>query len=153
MLFVGCGLVIIKSGWAQVPYLLSMSNAKVTRDDVLAVRGAFTRRGGHTDEDVNSDLKPLSAWTGLFLVCLWDFDDIWGIGGNSEYAVVVPGKKGLYEAPSEISEFTFLEEGDPVIEPEKLLGLKPGAWIRGSNSYHEMGGHNWVRRIVYGEAD
>ena len=130
-----------------------MSQSKVKRDAALAVRGAFTRRGGHTDTDVNADLSALSAWTGLRLVCLWDFDDIWGLGGNSEYAVQVRGKRGLYEAPGEIAEFLFWEKGNPVIAPEKLLWLKPGPWMRGSNTYHEKAGHNWACRNVDGEAD
>lgn len=125
----------------------------MTRDEVLAIRGAFTKRGGCTPDDVESDLGPLSAWMGMELVFLWDFDDMWGLGGNSEYAVMVPGKAGLYEAPAEVSAFLFDGDGGAVIEPEALLGLKPGPWMKGSHSYHEKEDRNWCRRNVDGEAD
>jgi len=130
-----------------------MTTIDTLRDSVVDVLGSFTRRKGHTSDDVAFDLDPLSEWTGLNLVVLWDFEDMWGIGGNSEYAVVVPGKAGLYEAPSEISEYLFHEPGEPVIAPERLLGLKPGPWMKGSHFYHEKEGRNWCRRNFEGEAD
>lgn len=110
---------------------------------VASLAGSCTRGPGHTPQDVTWLLTNLSRWCNLHIVCLWDYHDMWGIGGDSDYAIIKPGKAGLYEAPSEIFDFLW---GEGSVSPESLLNIKPGAYLKGSNNYHEEDTHNWYRR-------
>jgi hypothetical protein len=114
--------------------------------EVAKLHGICYRRGGHTEEDATHDLKILSPWCGLQLVALWDFQDWWGAGGNSQYAVVKPGKDGLHEAPGEIFNHLWGEEEEP--NPQALQGLKPGRFIKGSKKFNQIDTHNWAKETA-----
>jgi len=42
-------------------------------------------RDGYTEEDVNTAFADLGEATGLRLVCVWEYRDSFGCGGNSEW--------------------------------------------------------------------
>lgn len=118
---------------------------KRLRDTVARSAGICAKRGGYTETDALGDLTLLSQWTGLHLVCLWDFEDGFGLGGDSEYAVAIHGKRGLHEAPKEIFDYLWHEGKNPPA-PETLLGLKPGPFIKGSLQFQpSIYPDNWVR--------
>jgi hypothetical protein len=70
-------------------------------------RHAF--KDGHTDDDAEYVLGPMSKITGLNLVLIFAFTDAWSTGGDSNMAVLQDGK--LYECPDPILEFLYEGEG------------------------------------------
>lgn len=58
--------------------------------DVASLRGCMVE--GYTPEDVNRTFRILERAFGVRLVCLWDYHDTFGFGGNSNF--YVEGKGG-----------------------------------------------------------
>lgn len=117
---------------------------------IEAARGAFQK--GHTSEDVESVLEPLSGWLGYKIVTTWDFMDCFGCGGNSEL-MVVDDRGRFYEAPADL--VTFLYEPDNTISIDSLKAdglVKRGAY-RGKKTWEEVEHpHNYTRKVYSGEA-
>lgn len=77
------------AGWEQLAAAFKETVDEHLLERIRGLRGFYYRLSGHTDEDAVTVLSDLSAWTGLDLVCVWDYRDAWGCGGNSEHAVRV----------------------------------------------------------------
>lgn len=86
--------------------------------EVLALRkGLFAQ--GHTDEDIN---EVLAEFTGARLVCVWDYHDEWGFGGNSE--IVGRDTEGTGPWRRLSSEFTeFLYDPESDLAPETIASI------------------------------
>ncbi len=91
--------------------------------DLEACRGTFKK--GHTSEDVDHVLDIVKKTTGLHAVVLWDFQDMWGCGGNSCIYLLVDGK--LYDCPEELS--AFLYDPDNEVKLEEVKEAKRGSYF------------------------
>jgi hypothetical protein len=89
--------------------------------EVLTVhKGLFAQ--GHADDDINA---VLAEFTGARLVCVWDYHDEWGFGGNSEIIgrpITATGQGGEWRRlSSEVTEFLYDPESD--LDPESIASL------------------------------
>jgi hypothetical protein len=102
---------------------------------VLATDNAGRFEDGYTDDDVNRVLGEISDAAGVRVVCVWDFIDSFGPGGNSEFFVetgdgFVPLSGDLWawlnEAPG--SEHAVATPGDPATwvssDPDETLRVE-----------------------------
>jgi len=67
-------------------------------------------KDGHTEEHIEEVLEPMELVTGLRLIVIYDYNDLWGTGGDSNIAVLKDGK--LYECPDAIRDFLYDGEGE-----------------------------------------
>ena len=117
---------------------------------IEAARGVFQK--GHTSEDVEAVLGPLSEWLGYQCLVAWRFMDCFGCGGDSEL-MVVDDRGRFYEAPNEL--VTFLYEPDNTISIDSLKadGLVKRNAYRGKKTWEEVEHPlNYTRKIYSGEA-
>ena len=91
------------------------------KSDIEQYRGTF--HNGHTSEDVEVVLEPLSEYLGVEVCVAWDFEDMWGAGGNSE--LLISNGKQYNDAPSDLIEFLY-EPGNKV----DVVQLKRDLWKR-----------------------
>jgi hypothetical protein len=107
-------------------------------DKLEALRGTFHM--GHTDDDVNSVAEDLMDTLGIDLIVVWDFEDMWGFGGDSD--IFVAEGINLYEAPDGL--FDFLHEKDSEVTIEHLVNAKRGK--RAKKPPFRSDYHNWSWR-------
>ena len=122
----------------------------VPRRSIEAARSAFQK--GHTSEDVEAVLEPLSDWLGYKTVVCWSFMDCYGCGGDSEL-MVVDDRGRFYEASKDL--VTFLYEEDNAIDVGGLKkdGLTKREQYRGRKTWEEVEHpHNYTRKVYSGEA-
>jgi hypothetical protein len=109
-----------------------------------------TFKMGHTDDDARRVLRRVREITGRHFAILWDFNDCWGLGGNSEM-VEIDGDGGrLREAPCAWCEFLY-EEGNAVAADE-LSEARAGRVHPHWKAIHCEDDFNFYRRAVKGEA-
>jgi hypothetical protein len=84
-------------------------------------RAAFNM--GHTDEDATSVLGAIYESIAIRLSILWDFNDMWGVGGNS-MIVMIDEDGRVREAASAWT--TFLYEEDNQVSADELSAATPG---------------------------
>lgn len=125
----------------------------MAKKELSALRGVFTVRGGHTEEDVNSDFSGVRRSVGVRLGVLWAFRDVFGYGGDSEY-VLVDDKGRLRQAPSELGDFLMVDEGD--VSPDVAVVAdacrRMDGKILARSKYTTDGYHNFTLRTYIGEA-
>src|SRR6266511_2297879 len=83
--------------------------------DLLATEGEDLRgcmRDGYTDDDVNGVLGQLGQTVGLTLICVWDYVDTWGPGGNSDFFVHAPDGQ-LHELTGDLWRWLNDHPNDP----------------------------------------
>lgn len=68
---------------------------------------------GYTPDEVNSVLGQLSAMTGLRLVCIWDYYDEYGYGGNSEFYIEALDGKSLFKLAGNLWAWLSKSVDDP----------------------------------------
>jgi hypothetical protein len=76
----------------EVP-VVPVPDADTRLADLLATDGEDLRgcmRDGYTDDDINAVLGQLGETVGLNIICVWDYVDTWGPGGNSDFFVLAP---------------------------------------------------------------
>ncbi|MFI6603839.1 hypothetical protein ACIBHX_47050 [Nonomuraea sp. NPDC050536] len=79
---------------------------------------------GYTSETVNSALGRITAASGRFLVCVWDYVDAFGTGGNSQF--YVQEAEGLLREL--VGDLWPWLNGDPDA-PETTSPGTPDSWI------------------------
>lgn len=105
-----------------------------------ALGGIF--REGYTPDDVNRVFGPLSWEEGSRLVCLWDYIDYAGPGGDSEFYVA---KNGSFRHV-DMKICAFLLMGDPEDGDLPLEGFADYATPPFSaHGLVELDGHNFAR--------
>ena len=102
-------------------------------------RGAFAK--GHTEEDVFNAFADIKALTGAHLVVVWAFRDMWGLGGDSNLAMVGPDGL-LYEAPAGWSSFLY-DKGSEV-PADSLAALQPAEALDGRDRLIQVGAYNYT---------
>ena len=83
--------------------------------DLLATEGEDLHgcmRDGYTDDDVNGVLGQLGETAGLNLICVWDYVDTWGPGGNSDFFVLAPNGQ-LHELTGDLWRWLNDHPDDP----------------------------------------
>jgi hypothetical protein len=91
---------------------------------------------GWTSEELNVALPAISAAVGVELAVLWDYQDVWGFGGDSSL-VAIDSSGQLREAP--VGAGRYLTAGDvhlddvdrtpgAVLDPHISVGDLPAAW-------------------------
>ncbi len=95
---------------------------------LLATNGEELRgcmRDGYTDDDVNAILGQLADTVGLNLVCVWDYVDTWGPGGNSDFFILAPNGQ-LHELIGELWRWLNDDPEDPQAPTHPGT---PGTWV------------------------
>ena len=69
-------------------------------DAPLELRGCM--EDGYTPEKVNSVLGQLSELSGLRIVCVWDYFDAYGYGGNSDFYIEHPVGRTLHHTGGDL---------------------------------------------------
>jgi hypothetical protein len=129
--------------------LFPVSTMPVPRS-IEAARSAFQK--GHTSEDVEAVLGPLSDWLGYKTVVGWSFMDCYGCGGDSEL-MVVDDRGRFCEAPADLVEFLYEEDNDIDASGLKKDGLSKRGQYRGRKTWEEVEHpHNFTRKVYSGEA-
>lgn len=98
-------------------------------------------RGGYTEEEVDTTFAVLSAATGLRLVCVWEYRDSFGCGGNSQwFAEDLAG--GLWDVAGDLYAWLTGEQSHPG-PPRSWAGrtvahrVRGLAWTDGEHNYAE----------------
>lgn len=108
--------------------------------DLSEYAGVF--EDGYTDEDIDSVLPRLSDELGLTVVCVWDFVDEYGPGGDSQLCVDLDGEArelphGLWEllVDSEVQDIAPIAGGPhPEIVLNALVDYEAGSGL--GHQYH-----------------
>jgi|GEM_PF-6398963 len=125
----------------MVPHDESLSRQQRI-EELEELRGTFA--DGHTDDDVDSVLADIERLTGLECRVVWDFEDMWGIGGDSELFCYKESTRTLWEVPSALNDFLYDPEAGADVDAADLLYLVPGKYVRRAPSH--SCGYNLMRR-------
>jgi len=98
---------------------VAMLQTHSTVSEIGETRGVFQE--GHTSEDVDYILPIVSEFTGHHLVVVWDLNDTYGPGGDSQLCV----EKGerLFSVPEAIHDWLYDEEAAGIMGTSDLLSL------------------------------
>lgn len=115
-------------------------------DDVADLRGSMI--DGYTSETVGSVLGRVSDASGVLLVCVWDYVDDYGVGGNSQF-YVQDAEGRLRELVGDLWPWLNGDPDDPDTPgspgaPESWIGDE--AEITTDELHHTDGSHNYARR-------
>ena len=109
-----------------------------------------TFKMGHTNDDARWVLGRVRDITGRHFAILWDFNDCWGLGGNSEMVEIDDDEGRLREAPSAWWEFLYEETN--AVAAHELLEARAGRVLPHWKAIHSEDDFNFYRRAVKGEA-
>jgi hypothetical protein len=116
-------------------------------DRLETFRGTF--RNGHTDDDATSTLGEIKEITGRHFAIVWAFDDMWGLGGNSEIAEVSDHGR-LRDCPSAWTDFLYDPENR--VTAAELAAATPGNCIARWQRAQSRNDFNFFWRAYQGEA-
>ncbi|EWM19644.1 hypothetical protein KUTG_09948 [Kutzneria sp. 744] len=102
---------------------------------------------GYDDDSVNRVLGRISEASGLRIVCVWDYYDAFGVGGNSDFYVNVDGR--LHYCAGDLWRWLNGSTEDP--DTPTVPGL-PASWVgaptdlRDDQLRYDDGDHNYAIR-------
>lgn len=100
---------------------------------------------GYDDERVNRVLGRISEVSGLRIVCVWDYYDASGVGGNSDFYVNIDGQ--FHDCAGDLWRWLNGSTGDP--DTPAVPG-PPASWVgaptdlRDDQLRYDDGGHNYA---------
>lgn len=106
------------------------------------LKGRCGRAQGVTNDMMKSIGSTIEEVTGVRVVLVWDFFDMWGFGGNSEWAVVAKNGQ-LREIPE--GWFDFLWDGSDA-DIRELFSRPAGAVFPRWQRLIESEAYNYVRK-------
>lgn len=112
-----------------------------TLAQLAGLRGAFHL--GHTDGDVSQVLSTVKELTGVHLAVVWGFNDMWGLGGDSDLVMVQEGG-AVCDAPVEW--WRFLYDPKRHVDASTLAGLAAGEPIENGDNLIQFGSFNYAWR-------
>jgi hypothetical protein len=119
----------------------------ILTEDIEALRAIFD--DGYTSNQINAVLAVISNWTGQVIAVEWDFNDAWGLGGNSEMFAYRHGN--FYQLPEGLWEFltskgnTILVESfrsapwGEIVKPTPRFRFSDHNFARESDPSRELG--------------
>lgn len=110
-------------------------------------RYRYAFKDGHTDDDAEEVLGPMSRITGLELILIFAFTDMWSTGGDSNMAVLQDGK--LYDCPDVILNFLYEGEGD-IADLTQQFKLERGEY-KGKRKLPEPAGDGLLQHVYVWE--
>jgi hypothetical protein len=105
---------------------------------------------GYDSDDVNRVFDRLEEATGLTLVCVWEYFDSAGVGGNSQFYISLEDDR-LHEVAGDLWEWL---NGDPECGSTPVTPGAPAAWIGARADFaagfeYDDGRHNCAIRDVH----
>ncbi|WP_328373047.1 hypothetical protein OG800_49570 (plasmid) [Streptomyces sp. NBC_00445] len=79
---------------------------------------------GYSDEEVTAVLGPVAEATGVHVICLWDYVDRYGCGGDSDWYVMTPSG-ALHRLAGGLFSWINYGEGKPC-DPATWIGNATG---------------------------
>ncbi|MER5356481.1 hypothetical protein ABT093_39950 [Kitasatospora sp. NPDC002551] len=104
------------------------------------LKGRF--RDGYTEEQVNAVFAVLGAATGLRLVCVWEYRDSFGCGGNSQW-FAEDSSGGLWDLAGDLDDWLVGEQSHPGpaaswIGRTVVHRVQALAWSDGERNYAQL---------------
>ncbi|WSM80960.1 hypothetical protein OIE78_35390 (plasmid) [Streptomyces cellulosae] len=117
--------------------------------DLEDLRGCMV--DGYDADDVNRVFDRLEEATGLSLVCVWEYFDSFGVGGNSQFFVALEDDR-FHEVAGDLWQWL---NGDPHSPSTPDAPGSPGTWVGAradiaADFEYEDGRHNCAIRDVEG---
>lgn len=133
---------------SSVPEAIGMIVAGMDERDTEAIadlRGSMVI--DYDAERVNQVLGRISAVSGLRIVCVWDYHDAFGFGGDSDFFVDVDGR--FHYCAGDLCRWLNTPEYEPDAPdvpgaPSSWVGA-PSEFHQGQFAYHDKG-HNYALR-------